>query len=959
LQLMLGHAAYAQTLVLSIFMGGMALGAWLASRYSRRWAKPLLAYAWAEMAVGLMALVFHPLFTAVLDGLHQRWLPAIDSPLAADVLKWSAGALLILPQSVLLGSTFPLMSAGFIRLYPATPGAGLGLLYFANSLGAAVGVLVSVFVLIPKVGLPGTMMTAGLLNAALAIAVWTLTKGLDTPPEPETQSLAAKGGQALLRPLLAIALCSSLASFFYEIGWIRMLSMVLGSSVQAFELMLSAFILGLAFGGLWIRRRLDGIEHPLRYAGRVQLLMGVCALATLPLYLSTFDAMAFLLSGLSKSEGGWWLFNIGSQAVAMAVMLPATFTAGMTLPLFTYALLRQGEGERGIGRVYSANTVGAIVGVLLAVHWVMPAVGVKGLIGAGALLDMLVGLALLAMSRPRLWRFELPLAAASAGSLFLAAMVGIRFDPLVMASGVYRTGAPRMAEGSQALYYRDGKTASVALVKGNSTSIITNGKPDASIQMDNGQPSRDELTQILAAALPLSLHPQARDVAVIGFGSGMTSHVLLGARTLARLDTIEIERSMVEAARGFGPFVERAYKDPRSHIHIDDAKTYFSSHNSRYDVIVSEPSNPWVSGVANLFSDEFYQHALGHLRQDGILVQWLQLYETNVTLLSSVFQALSKHFKYYAVFSTINEDSIVVASNSRRLDKLDGWIFEEPDVRDSLARAGLKSLEDLRVRRIGGEALLRPWFAATGAPVNSDYFPYLSHNAPKARYLKQVASSLPELHHAPVPILEMLDVPRADADFAAMSANFSDYSKRDRPAGRIVESLLSARGAASQPPQGFEFHVEFLRRELSSGTDAPPTDRLVRQTLFELAAAINPSLPASRAVQAWDWVARQPGYLQLSGQTRDWLGLYRAVALRDGAAMGDSARKIIDQAKAGGYDKQEGEYLLLAALTGYLALGEPGKAREVIALSRQRLGPLPTNPSASLDLLLHQVAAKI
>jgi hypothetical protein len=134
---------------------------------------------------------------------------------------------------------------------------------------------------------------------------------------------------------------------------------------------------------------------------------------------------------------------------------------------------------------------------------------------------------------------------------------------------------------------------------------------------------------------------------------------------------------------------------------------------------------------------------------------------------------------------------------------------------------------------------------------------------------------------------------------------------------------------------------------------------LVRQTLFELAAAINPSLPASRAVQAWDWVARQPGYLQLSGQTRDWLGLYRAVALRDGAAMGDSARKIIDQAKAGGYDKQEGEYLLLAALTGYLALGEPGKAREVIALSRQRLGPLPTNPSASLDLLLHQVAAKI
>jgi len=144
-----------------------------------------------------------------------------------------------------------------------------------------------------------------------------------------------------------------------------MLSLVLGSSTQAFELMLSAFILGLALGGLWIRRRLDRITTPLRYAGYVQVFMGLCAMSTLPLYNSSFDFMGFMVSSLSKNDGGYTLFNLASQTIAMVIMLPATVMAGMTLPLFTYALLQRGAGERSIGRVYSANTIGAIIGVLL------------------------------------------------------------------------------------------------------------------------------------------------------------------------------------------------------------------------------------------------------------------------------------------------------------------------------------------------------------------------------------------------------------------------------------------------------------------------------------------------------------------------------------------------------------------------------------------------------------------
>lgn len=159
-----------------------------------------------------------------------------------------------------------------------------------------------------------------------------------------------------------------------------MLSLVLGSSTQAFELMLSAFILGLALGGLWIRRRLDHLSSPLRYAGHVQILMGLFAISTLPLYNSSFDFMAFFDPRPSQDHSGYTLFQIGSHAIALLIMLPATFMAGMTLPLFTYVLLQHGEGERSIGRIYSANTVGAIIGVLLAVHWAMPALGLKSVI---------------------------------------------------------------------------------------------------------------------------------------------------------------------------------------------------------------------------------------------------------------------------------------------------------------------------------------------------------------------------------------------------------------------------------------------------------------------------------------------------------------------------------------------------------------------------------------------------
>jgi hypothetical protein len=241
-----------------------------------------------------------------------------------------------------------------------------------------------------------------------------------------------------------------------------MLSLVLGSSTHAFELMLSAFILGIAFGGLAIRRRIDATGEPLRLLGWVQVAMGVAALATLPVYGSTFVAMRAAFQALSPTESGYFAFHFVSHAICLAMMFPAAFCAGMTLPLITAALLRRGAGERAIGQVYAANTAGAIVGVFVAVHIGMVLLGLKGLIVAGAVIDLALGVVLLGSGTGGRRRIYAP--AAIAVVAVIAAVAGVELDANRMASGVFRTGELPGARGPEdSVLQLHGKTATVSV----------------------------------------------------------------------------------------------------------------------------------------------------------------------------------------------------------------------------------------------------------------------------------------------------------------------------------------------------------------------------------------------------------------------------------------------------------------------------------------------------------------
>jgi predicted membrane-bound spermidine synthase len=758
LGLFVGHGAYAQVIVLVIFIGGMAAGALAVSARSSRIADPLRAYAAIEALIGILGLLFHPAFTALTDLAYRSWFPAIGESAALQMVKWGLSALLILPASVLLGATFPLMAAGVARRRPRQTGRIVALLYFANSLGAAGGVLAAGFWLVSVGGLRGTLATAAALNLIVALGVWSLARrGSVAPLAPRNggEKPAAEGAPAWLpRLMIAVSFGTAVASFVYEIAWVRMLSLVLGSATHSFELMLSAFILGLALGALWLQRRADRIARPIEVLAVTQWVMGALALATLPLYAGSFQWMASLVRGLQPAPNGYEAFSLARYAICLAVMLPATVCAGVTLPLLTRIRMRSG-GERAIGAVYGANTLGSIVGAALAALVLLPWLGLERLLATGAAIDIALGVALLASAeRPETRRRAF--SAAVAGALVVFGITSaVKLDPLRLVSGVYRYGHLFTRAESQVIWYHDGRTAtvSVRLQPDGSLTLATNGKPDASLGAFRLHPdttrapeplTSDESTQLLLGLVSLAHARDARQAAVIGMGSGMTSHVLLGSARLERVVTIEIEPDMLRAAQLFRPANDRVFADPRSTFVIDDARSYFSASRARFDLIVSEPSNPWVSGVSGLFTDEFYRRVKSSLTERGVLGQWLHLYSLDDDLVLGVLAGLHRNFRDFHIYMVSPSDCLILASDRPQGLVPDWGVTGEPGIARDLARTPPLTAEQLDATWVTDRAALAPLLDRT--PPNSDFVPRLDLGAERARFRNTMATGLLRLH---------------------------------------------------------------------------------------------------------------------------------------------------------------------------------------------------------------------
>jgi spermidine synthase len=735
LGLVFGHTVYAIATVLAVFMAGLAAGSAVIGRWCEQKTKPVSLYGWMELLIaGLGA--------ASLAGLvGVRWLYRAAFPWLADVpallllLRVLGAALVLFLPTFLMGGTLPVLVRGLIR-HSAELGVRIGRLYWVNTAGAVAGTLAAGFLLLPALGLKRTVGVAVVLNVLAGLAALVLDRRLGLV---ERQTAAANvrtklfwtasGWPWLLLTSFAVVGATAMA---YEIAWTRLLSTMLGSSIYTFTLTLAVFLAGLVLGSfLFERWTAQGRQPSSTRFATTQLLTALAALG----FLASFELLAGLVPPILRAGGGSFTGLVLAQFAATGLtMLPAAIVFGFNFPLVVALIagLSAGRGHaEAVGRAYAANTIGAIGGALLTGFWLLPAVGSFRTVVVAAIVNLALALLLELLSRPRR-----PLALATT-ALLLAAAAGVATSGAFYNRALATFGTvlywdlyqlplslTEVAETTDVVYAEDGLNASVAVVRTeNYLALRTNGKVDAS--------NHDTITQLLVGHLGLWFHPSPRRVLVVGFGSGMTVSAVARDVDVEQIDCVEIEPAVIRAAAYLSPLHRGVLGDPRLRLIADDARNFLFTTRERYDVIVSEPSNPWIAGVATLFTRDFYAAVRQRLHPGGIFVQWVQGYALEPDDVRSLLATALLHFPRATLWRAETHDYLLLAQTRDeplRLDRLRA-LWSRPEMQEEFAHLKLAQPEGLLAYHRLDDAPLRR--LAAGAAIQTDDHPRLEYRAPR------------------------------------------------------------------------------------------------------------------------------------------------------------------------------------------------------------------------------------
>jgi spermidine synthase len=654
--LQLGHTTAASSTVLAAFMGGMAVGAWIGGHARSDSGRRLLQlYAAIELFIAAIAFVLPGALLAVVPVLTWAYADGATPTLFAFVRVAISLVLVGLPAAA-MGATFPIAVAWLVSVTEranatseSTPAATVGVLYAANTAGAALGAISAGFWLIPAIGLRATTAMGIALNTAAAIgALWLARhQTADQARQHKSRRTARTSRRAAVpRPALACtaAALSGFLALVYEVTWTRLLALVLGPTTYAFATMAASFITGIAFGsfiGTVLARR---VSDPALWLGGMLAVTAVSAPAAA--WFTASRVPLFVASHVSAGAGFESIVLQEALAVALLV-LPTSIAlgAGFVLAVAT-ATSATAEIGRDTARVYAANTIGAVVGALSAGFVLIPHLGLQssfveiGRVGAiGGI--AIATLALLQHARKR----------ALIGAVALAAAVAAVFGALpdwdrqLLSSGAYKYSRSLDSQVLDATlragtleYYKEGAAGTVSVRRtGGSRALAIDGKVDASN-------AGDMLTQRLLGLLPVMLHDRPADALVIGLGSGVTADAVLASGEVQRLDVVEISPEVVEASAYFERENRGVLKKPGVRLLIGDGRSHLQLSTRQYDVIVSEPSNPWMAGVAALFTREFFEAVRTRLRPGGVFCQWAHTYEIAEQDLQSIVRTFASVF---------------------------------------------------------------------------------------------------------------------------------------------------------------------------------------------------------------------------------------------------------------------------------------------------------------------------
>jgi spermidine synthase len=674
-RLFFGTSTAATAAVTTLFMGGLGVGSVVLGRRAERHARPLAFYAGLEFLIALAAA----LTPALLWGARQAYL-ALGGTQAlgmfwGTLLRLGLSALVLLAPTLLLGGTLPAAVKALQREGdPRRRWAGA--IYGLNTLGAVSGVVLSTFVLIESWGHRGTLLAACALNLAVAAIARAASRGTgagaqDQPrPGPRELSPDAEAGVAAAAArsmVLAVAAVAGFVFFAMELVWYRMLAPLLGGSTFTFGVILAVALGGTALGSLAY-----AVTGPTRRVTRAGLAV-VCGLEAL--FLAAPFALGDWLAMLAVALQPVCLLGQAGRIIVWtlvsgAVVFPAAFCAGALFPMLI-ALL--GGGRTGVasqtGLVYGWNTAGAVIGMLAAGFGLLP-----GLTAPGVWRAMIVVLALAALTalfwRGRdllAWRRRLlPLAIAGA-ALWLVTFQGPtaawRHSPI--GAGRVKTQGWSLNDYRQYIHSRrrdleweaEGRESSLGLMRNEGYAILVNGKSDGNARLDAG-------TQVMLGLLGAMIHPHPARSLVIGLGTGSSAGWLADVPTMERVDVVELEPAMARAARFCAPVNRHALDHPRLRLHLADAREFIQTTREQYDLIASEPSNPYRAGVASLFTREFYQAAARRLRPGGLFVQWVQAYEIDGAALRTIYATLTAVFPEVDTWRSQSGDLLLVCSRA-------------------------------------------------------------------------------------------------------------------------------------------------------------------------------------------------------------------------------------------------------------------------------------------------------
>ena len=745
LSLFIGNTTHAHMIVLATFMGGLSAGSFLFGRIADRVSRPLKLYAWLEIGIGLYGALYSPL----MEGVRTFYFASASAlPVGGTTnigFKLLLAFFTVILPTFLMGGTLPVMCRYFVRGIGSV-GKRIALLYFINSFGAVVGTLLGGFYVVEHLGLIIGLTVTGIVNVVAGLIVLTLDRFIVRAPVPVGEVEREEAVVSYEPPYVRLAVIgvtvSGFTSMIYELAWFRVFAVVLESSTYSFSLMLAAFITGITVGSLVAGQLMGKTKRVLLLFGLAELGIAISVLVMMPIYERlpyTFWVIRYLLN---PTASAFAYYNLAKFALCFAIMLPPTLFFGMTLPFVSQiASVMVGSVAEKVGSVYAANTIGTLFGALFAGLVFIPFLGVERSLELAFCLNALIACIVLwqAPDLPSpLWR-RVPLAALILliGSY---ALFGSSWNPARFAVGVFRNReAPpesfdAYTRGSlrrdELVFYREDLSSNVAVLRqkiandGVRLSLAVNGKVDAT--SDNDAP-----TQILLAQLPMTLKNQVDDALLIGLGSGMTAGSIL-THPIARLDCVEISTGVAEGARLFGPYNHNVLDNPKLHLIVEDAKTYINTTKQKYDVVISEPSNPWMAGIGNLYSIEFFRDVERTLKPGGLVVQWFHSYEISDAVVATAVRTFHEIFPYVYLFQGNKTDIILVGARQRLKPDFDRMAqkIAVPAVQDELARINVSGVSGLlSFQMISPENL--PKITAIGS-INSDYRPIIEYAAPLA-----------------------------------------------------------------------------------------------------------------------------------------------------------------------------------------------------------------------------------